>query len=202
MRLYYSPGSCALSPHIVALELGFRPDLVKVDLQSKRLPDGGDYLKVNGKGSVPALELDDGQVITEGPAIVQYLADLQPDLGLAPPNGTLERVRLQEWLNFISTDIHKSFSPLFNKQLPEEARKYFVSRLERSLGYAGEKLEGRTFLLGTAFTAADAYLFTVLRWAKGNGIDLGRWPALKDHFERVGARLTVKAAMEAQGIRT
>jgi glutathione S-transferase len=200
MRLYFSPGSCALSPHIVALETGQPVELKKVDLGKKQIDDGGDYWKVNGKGYVPALQTDDGRTLTEGPAIVQYLADRKPEAGLIPPAGSFERYQLQEWLNFISTEIHKAYSPLFNKALPEDQRAAIVERLDRRLAWTSHQLEGRHFLLGDRFSVADAYLFTVLRWSRGFKIDLSRWPTLKDYFDRIAARPKVREAMAAQGI--
>jgi len=200
MLLYYSPGSCALSPHIVLLEAGYRFELKRVDLHRKLLEDGSDYWKVNPKGSVPTLELDDGRRMSEGPAIVQYLADGKPDSGLAPPNGVFERYRLQEWLNFISAELHKSYSPLFNKDLPSDQRAALVERIGKSLSFTAAQLESKSFLLGDHFTVADAYLFAVLRWSRGFQIDLYRWPALVDFLARVAARPKVREAMAQEGI--
>jgi glutathione S-transferase len=200
MKLYYSPGSCALSPHIVALESGQSLELAQVDLAKKEILGGGDYFQVNGKGSVPALALDDGNVLTEGPAIIQFLADRKPELGLAPANGSFARYRLQEWLNFISTELHKGFSPLFDKTISAEMRDKVVQRLEKKLAWTSSHLEGKPFVMGDRFTVADAYLFTVLRWSRGFKIDLSRWHTLKDYYLRVAARPKVQEAMRAQNI--
>lgn len=201
MKLYFSPGACSLSPHIVLREAGLAFDLARVDLRSKRLSDGSDYRQVNPKGYVPALELDDGQLLTEGPAIVQYLADLRPESKLAPQAGTLERYRLQEWLTFIGTELHKNFSPLFDPTTPEGTREAVKNRLAARFDLVEKHLENRAFVLGDTFTAADAYLFTVLRWPAHLGIDLAKWPALQAYVERVGARPAVQAALQAEGVK-
>ncbi len=200
MKLYYSPGACSLSPHIVLSEAGLPVDLVKVDLKTKKMADGGDYMQVNGKGYVPVLELDDGQRLSEGPAIVQYLADQKPGSGLAPRSGTMERYRLQEWLNFISTEVHKQFSPLFNPGASEDWKQAARANLSRRFDWIGTRLQGRPYLMGEHFTVADAYLFTVLNWCGFTAIDLGRWPALKDYAARVGARPKVQEALKAEGL--
>ncbi|GAB4480571.1 MAG: glutathione transferase GstA [Burkholderiaceae bacterium] len=200
MKLYYSPGACSLSPHIVLRELGLPFSLVKVDLKTKRTADGADYLPINGKGYVPALELDDGQVLTEGPAIVQYLADRKPEAGLAPPNGTLERYRLQEWLNFISTEVHKQFSPLFAPNTPDATKEAQRERLAGRFEWLSKQLAGKDYLLGKAFSVADAYLFTVLNWCGFVGIDLGKWPVLAQYHARVAARPAVQEALKAEGL--
>jgi glutathione S-transferase len=199
MKLYFSPGACSLSPHIVACEAGIDLTLQKVDLRKKELDGGGDYWKVNGKGYVPALEIEAGQVLTEGPAIVQYLADSKPGAGLMPTS-PLERARVQEWLNFITSEIHKGYSPLFNKALPEDQRQAAIEKLSTRLAYAAQQLEGKQFLVSNRFTVADAYLFTVLRWSPFTGIDLDKWPALKDYAARIAARPKVKEAMSVEGI--
>lgn len=198
MRLYYSPGACSLSPHIVLREAGYDFELKKVSLGDKAIEGGGDYRQVNPKGYVPTLELDDGTRLTEGPAIVQYLADHRPDAGLAPANGTLERYRLQEWLNFISTEVHKGFSPLFNKQIADVVRTATVDRLTQRLAWVAGQLDGKGYVLGERFTVADAYMFAVLRWAKPNGLELSRWPTIADWFARVAARPAVKEALAAE----
>ncbi|HVB48565.1 MAG TPA: glutathione transferase GstA [Burkholderiales bacterium] len=200
MKLYYSPGACSLSPHIVLCEAGLPHALVKVDLKTKKMADGGDYLQVNGKGYVPVLELDDGQRLSEGPAIVQYLADQKPDSALAPNSGSMERYRLQEWLNFISTEVHKQFSPLFNPGASEDWKQAARANLSRRFDWIATRLQGRPYLMGERFTVADAYLFTVLNWCALTGIDLGRWPALKDYAARVGARPKVQEALKAEGL--
>jgi glutathione S-transferase len=161
---------------------------------------GGDYWQVNGKGYVPALKLDDGQVLTEGPAIVQYLADRKPESGLAPKNGTPERYRLQEWLNFVTAEIHKGFSPLFRPTTPEEYKTISKENLAKRFDWLNQQLEGKDYLMGKTFTVADAYLFVVLGWTKPTGIDLSRWPNLAAYHARIAARPKVKEAMVAEGL--
>jgi glutathione S-transferase len=200
MKLYYSPGACSLSPHIVAREAGIAVDLVKVDLKARKLEDGADYAQINGKGYVPALALDDGALLTEGPAIVQYLADLRPDAGLAPANGTIERYRLQEWLNFLTSEIHKSFSPLFNPAAAEGWKQAARENVARRFDWIVERLGPGAYLTGARFTVADAYLFTLLNWCQWTGIDLGRWPALQAYHARVAARPKVQEALRAEGL--
>jgi glutathione S-transferase len=199
MRLYFSPGACSLSPHIVAREAGIPVDLVKVDLKARKLEGGGDYARINGKGYVPALALDDGTVLTEGPAIVQYLADRKPETGLAPANGTIERYRLQEWLNFLTSEIHKSFSPLFNPAAAEGWKQPARENIARRFDWIAERLGPNAYLMGERFTVADAYLFTLLNWCQWTGVDLARWPALKDYHARVAARPKVREALRAEG---
>lgn len=198
MKLYFSPGACSLSPHIVLNELGLEYTLERVDFATKRTKGGADYLTVNPKGYVPALEIDGATVLTEGPAIVQYLADQKPESGLAPKAGTMERYRLQEWLNFISTELHKGYSPLFRPTTPEEMKATIRETLGKRFDYVVKQLEGKTFLMGEQFTVADAYLFTVLAWSKAVAIDLGNWPALAAYVERIAARPSVRSAKEAE----
>ncbi len=200
MKLYFSPGACSLSPHIVLREAGLAFDLVKVDLKSKKLADGGDYLQVNPKGYVPLLELDNGQRLSEGPAIVQYLADQKPETGLAPKAGTMERYHLQEWLNFLSSEVHKQFSPLFNPAASEDWKQAVRGNLARRFDWLAPQLAARPYLMGDRFTVADAYLFTLLNWCSFTGVDLGRWPALKEYHARVGARPKVREALKAEGL--
>jgi glutathione S-transferase len=199
MKLYYSPGACSLSPHIVASEAGLPLTLVRVDTKNKKTESGDDYRAINPKGYVPLLELDNGMRMSEGPAIVQYLADLAPASKLAPPNGTLERYQLQEWLNFVTSEIHKQFSPLFDATMPEEAKEKFRNKLAGRFDWIAERLKGRDYLMGS-FTVADAYLFTVLGWAKYTGPDLARWPVLEQYVARVAARPHVQAAMKDEGL--
>ena len=199
MKLFYAPGACSLSPHIVLNEAGLSFDKVKVDTKSKAMP-GGDYRSVNPLGYVPALELDDGTVLTEGPAIVQYIADRVPDKKLAPANGTLERTKLQSWLNFISTELHKSFSPLFNAGMPQEAKQVFRERLATRFHHLDQHLADKDYLLGKAFSVADAYLFTVSNWAAHTGVDLSPFPSVLAYRKRVAARPAVAAAMQAEGL--
>ena len=198
MKLYFAPGACSLSPHIVLNELGLQADKVKVDLGAKTMQGGGDFRSVNPKGYVPALQLDDGSVLTEGPAIVQYLADLKPEARLAPANGSIERYRLQEWLNFISTEIHKQFSPLFNPQSLDSVKEQQKQRLQTRFDYVADALTGKDYLMGAQFTVADAYLYTVLSWAGFVGIDLARWPLLQAYMQRVSQRPAVAATLQAE----
>jgi glutathione S-transferase len=200
MKLYYSPGACSLSPHIILNEGGFSFDKERVDLASKKTETGADYAAINPDGYVPALLLDDGQVLTEGPAIIQYLADRVPEKKLAPPLGTLERYRLMQWLNFISTELHKGFSPLFNPQAPEAWKAVAAAQLGRRLGTVSRQLEGKDWLLGEDFTVADAYLFTVVGWGRHVGIDLEQWPSLKAFHRRVFDRPAVRTAMDIEGL--
>lgn len=200
MKLYYAPGACSLSPHIVAREAGVAIELVKVDLASHQTAGGDDYYRINPKGYVPALGIDDHQVLTEGIAIVQYLADRNPAAGLVPPAGTFERYRLVEWLAFISTEIHKTFSPLWNPATPEATREAAKAALERRFGYLSAQLAGRNWLLGDQFTVADAYAFTVLNWTRFLKIDLSGHPVLVAYLERVAARPKVREALTAEGL--
>ena len=200
MKLYYAPGACSLSPHIVMRELGIPVELKKVNTKDKTIEGGGDYTKVNGRGYVPALELDNGQVLTEGPAIVQYLADQKPDAGLAPRAGSLERYRLQEWLNFLTSEVHKSFSPLFKPNTPEEYKKIAKENLAARFDWLEQQIAGKDYLTGKTFTVADAYLFVLLNWTKFQSIDLARWSNLAAFHARVGARPKVQEALQAEGL--
>jgi glutathione S-transferase len=200
MKLYYSPGACSLSPHIVLLEAALPYTLEKVDLATKKTAAGVDYLTINSKGAVPALQLDDGKVLTEGPAIVQYLADKKPDSGLAPRAGTFERYQLMEMLNYITSEVHKGFSPLFNKEASHEWKAAAKSALGKKFDWLSAYLKGRSFLLGNAFTVADAYLFTVLNWPAHVGIDLSKWPVLADYHSRIAQRPKVQQAMKEEGL--
>jgi glutathione S-transferase len=200
MKLYYSPGACSLSPHIVARELGIPVEFKKVNVKDKTIEGGGDYSKINARGYVPALELDNGQVLTEGPAIIQYLADQKPETGLAPKNGSMERYRLQEWLNFLTSEIHKGFSPLFKPNTPEEYKKISKDNLAARFDWLDKQLAGKDYLTGKAFTVADAYLFVLLNWTKFQSIDLNRWPNLAAFHARVGARPKVQEALQFEGL--
>ena len=199
MKLYYSPGACSLSPHIVLAEAGLAYTIEKVDLKTKKTESGADFFAVNPAGYVPALVLDNGEVLTEGPAIVQYLADQAPAKKLAPPPGSFERVRLQEALNFVSTELHKSFSPLFNPATPEEWKTVVRGLIGRRLDVVEQKLAGRDYLLGE-FSVADAYLFTVLGWGGMVGVDVGARPVLAAYRARVMARPAVQQAMKEEGL--
>jgi len=200
MKLYYSPGACSFSPHIVLRELDLPVDLVKVDLGTHKTADGGDYLAINPKGYVPVLQLDDGSVLTEGPAIVQYIADRTPAAKLAPPAGTMERYRLMEWLNFLTSEIHKGFSPLFNAKLSEETKVIMREAMARRFDYLSTRLRDQPYLMGDGFTVADAYLFTLLGWCRMTQVDLSKWPTLVAYVERIARLPAVRAAMKAEGL--
>ena len=200
MKLYYAPGACSLSPHIVAREAGIPIELAKVDIKTKTMTTDGDYWAVNPKGYVPALGLDNGEVLTEGPAIVQYLADQKPASGLAPANGTLERSRVQEMLGYINSEIHKSYSPLFNDKTTPEVRTERMEYLNKRYGLIEKQLQGRDYLYGKNFTVADAYLFTVTNWAHHVKLDLSAFPNLAAFQKRVAARPAVQAAMKEEGL--
>jgi glutathione S-transferase len=200
MKLYYSPGACSLSPHIVLREAGLAFDKVRADTKTKIMDGGGDYKTVNPLGYVPALQLDDGTLLTEGPAIVQYIADQVPDKRLAPANGTLERSKLQAWLNFVSTELHKGFSPLFNPNMPEEAKKIFRERLATRFAHLDKHLAGNEYLMGKAFSVADAYLFVVSNWASHVDVDLSPYGNVLAYRKRISARPAVQAALQAEGL--
>lgn len=200
MKLYYSSGACSLSPHIVAREAGIALQLEKVDTKAKRTAGGEDFLAINPKGYVPALQLDNGEVLTEGPAIVQYLADLKPESGLAPANGTLARYRLQEMLGYINSELHKTYSPLFKAETPAETKQERKEYLHKRYALLDGLLAKQPWLLGQQFTAADAYLFTVTNWARHVELGLSPFPAVLAFQKRVAARPQVQAAMEAEGL--
>jgi glutathione S-transferase len=201
MKLYFSPGACSLSPHIVARELGIELTLEKVDTATKKLSGDRDYTQINPKGYVPALELDDGTVLTEGPAIVQYLADKKPEAKLAPANGTLERYRVQEMLGYINSEIHKAYSPLFNPKTSPELRQDRLEYLRKRYALIEQTLAGKSYLFGDDFTVADAYLFTVTNWSAVLKIDRSEFPNLLAFQKRVAARPAVQAAMAAEGLK-
>ena len=201
MKLYYAPGACSLASHIIMREAGIDPVLVKVSTKTHELEDGGDFYTVNPKGYVPALELANGVILTEGPAIMQYIADAHPEAKLAPPPATLERARLHEQLTFIGTEIHKSFSPLFSPTMPDEAKAAFIAKIADRLDLVEKHLSsGRDYLLGDRFSIADAYLFVVVNWAPALGIELARWPSVAALHARVAARPAAQAAMKAEGL--
>jgi len=200
MKLYYSPGSCALSPHIVASEAGIPVELEKVDLASHKTASGEDFTRINPKGYVPALRLDDGSVLTEGPAIVQYLADQKPATGLAPAAGTIDRYRVQEWLAFIGTELHKTFGTLFNKASSDEAKQMAKANIAKRLSYINDQLTNRQYLLGGNFTVADAYAFTIVNWTNYVGLDLKPYPNVVAYMARVGARPKVQETLKAEGL--
>lgn len=197
MKLYYAPGACSLSPHIVACEAGIPLDLEKVDLSAKKTASGEAYGQVNPKGYVPALRLDDGSVLTEGPAIVQYLADRKPAAGLAPHAGTIERYRLQEWLGFLNSEIHKAWGALFS---PKADRGPVIEKLNQRLQFLNGELDRRPYLLPGGFSVADAYLFTLLNWAGFTRVDLSPYPALVKYAARIKARPKVQEALRAEGL--
>ena len=199
MKLFLKPGACSLSPHIILEEAGLSYETEVVDLAKKVTASGADYLAINPKGYVPALQLDSGEVLTEGPAIVQYLADLVPAKNLAPANGTLARYQLQSWLTFIGTEIHKNYSPFFNPAAPAEMKAIARANLERQLAYVNEQLAGQDYLMGT-FSVADAYLFTVVNWSRFVKLDVATWPNLAAFMARVAARPAVQAALKAEGL--
>ena len=200
MKLYYSPGACSLAPHIVAQELGIPLTLEKVDTKTKQTASGVDFTTINPKGYVPALELDNGELLTEGPVISQYLADLKPEAGLAPPNGTLARYRLQEMLGYINSEIHKSFSPLFNPAVSPELRQDRIDYLRKRFGLVDRVLANSPWLTGDTFTVADAYLFTVSNWAAHVKFDISEFTALQDFRQRAAQRPAVQAALKAEGL--
>ena len=200
MKLFYASGACSLSPHIVAREAGIDVQLQQVDLTTQTIAKAGDFLSVNPKGYVPALQLDNGEILTEGPAIVQYLADLKPQSGLAPPAGTLARYRLEEMLGYINSELHKSYSPLFRPDSPAQARAEQQAYLLRRYALIDQQLQGRKYLFGDTFTAADAYLFTVTGWAQHVKLDLSQYANLQAFQQRVAARPAVQAAMKAEGL--
>ena len=197
MKLYYSPGACSLASHITLHELGLPFEAVKVDLEKRTTAAGPRLEVVNPKGYVPVLELDDGAILTEGPVIMQYLADRHPQAGLAPASG-MARYRLQEWLGFINSEVHKTYSPLFAPDMPEAAKEAARAKLGKRFDYLADTLAKRPYLAGEAFSIADAYLYTVLGWAGFVGIDLGRWPAIKNYHARIAERPSVKAAQQAE----
>jgi glutathione S-transferase len=200
MQLYFSPGACSLASHITAREAGIAVDLKRADTKTKKLADGSDYFAVNSKGAVPALQLDNGQVLTEGVAIMQYLADQKPESGLVPKAGTLERYRVLEWLNYITSEIHKSYSPLWSPTTDAKVKEYAQANLEKKLDWTNQQLAGRKYLTGDTFTIADAYLYTVINWSYFLNLGLDKWPALKEFHARVAARPAVQAALEAEGL--
>jgi glutathione S-transferase len=200
MKLYYSPGACSLSPHIALLEAGLPFELVKVDVRAKKLENGEDYWKVNPKGQVPALGLDSGEIVTEGPVIVQIIADQASDKHLAPARDSAERYKLLEWLNFITTELHKNFSPLFNPAMPDDVKKFFADRIMAKFKYIESQLADRDYLMGKQFTVADGYLYTMMRWAEGHKLDLSALPHLVAYKARIAARPKVQEALTREGL--
>lgn len=200
MKLFFKAGACPLSPHIVLEELGLKYEAEAVDLKTKTTASGADYLKINAKGYVPALQLDSGEVLTEVPAIVQYLADQHPEKKLVPANGTLERYKQQGWLTFVGTELHKQFSPLFNPVAPQEWKDVCRGNIERRLAWANGELAGKNYLMGSDFSVADSYFYTVLRWTVPMKIDTSGLPNITAYMARMAARPAVQAALKAEGI--
>lgn len=200
MKLYYTPGSCSLASRIVACEAGLEIDYDKVDLKHRTTASGRDFIKINPKGYVPALVLNDGQVLTEASVVIQFLADQAPEARLIPEPGSLDRYRVQEWLGFISTELHKGFSPLWKATSPEAARQMAVEHLHQRFGYLDRHLEGRTYLMGELFTVADAYVFAVLNWTSFHKIDISPYSRLEAYMKRVARRPGVRRALEAEGL--
>lgn len=200
MKLYYSPGACSLASHIALYETGLPFEIDKLVKTTKMTVGGDDFMKINPKGYVPTIRLDDGKILTEGAAILQYIADQKPDSGLAPKAGTMERYRLQEWLTFISSEIHKSFSPFFNKDATEEVKTNSRNLLTKRLGFVETHLASKPYLMGDHFTVADAYLFVVVSWSDHVGFDLSPFPRIKEYLARIAARPSVQAAMKAEGL--
>jgi glutathione S-transferase len=200
MKLFFSPGACSLSPRIALLEAGLSFETQRVDTKTKEMVGGGDFWAINSKGYVPLLQLDNGEYLSEGPAIVQYIADQNPESGLAPKAGTMARYRLQEWLNYITSEVHKSFGPLFDPTVSAEAKQLFKDKLGKRFDWLTKELAGKTYVMGDTFTVADGYLFTVLNWGQWVGIDLANWPVLAAYQARVSARPKVQEALKAEGL--
>jgi glutathione S-transferase len=200
MKLYYAPGACSLSPHIALCEAGLPYELVTVDIQQKTTENEDDFFKINPYGYVPALELDNGELLIEGSAIVQYIADQVPDKKLAPIAGSIERYRLQEWLSFISTELHKGLGVLFNPALPDNARDFFKNNFANRLNVLVSKLGDKPYLMGDGFTVVDAYLYTVLSWCPHVDFDLSPWPLLQAYQDRISARDAVQKALGEEGL--
>jgi len=200
MKLYYTPGACSLSPHIALSEAGLPYELVKVDLRAKKLENGDDFLKINPKGQVPALTLDSGELVTEGPVIVQMIADSVPAKHLAPSRDSAERYKLQEWLTYVNSELHKNIGPLFNPMLADEAKGIFKDRAMSKFKYVDSQLAGHEYLLGKNFTVADGYLYVMLRWAEAKKFDLSGLNSLLAFKDRIAARPKVQEALEKEGL--
>ncbi len=199
MKLFYTPGACSMFPHMILREAGFQPSLVRVDLATHKTADDADYYAVNPKGYVPALQLEDGEVLTEAAVIATYVADLKPQTGLLPASG-LERFRVLELVHFIATEIHKSYGPLFNPATPDDQRQAVLAKIEGRLALLEKTHGSREYLVGNGFTLADAYLFTMLSWGRKMGPNLSKMPGLRAHHERTGKRPAVLATLEAEGL--
>ena len=200
MKLYFAPGACSLSPHIVLRETGTQFDLEQVNNQEKKTKSGVDYWTINPKGQVPVLELDNGERLTEGPVIVQYIADRKPEANLIPPCGSAERYRVQEWLNFTTSELHKSFGPLFRPTTPDAYKTISKENIGKRFDWVDKQLAGKQYVMGDRFTVADAYLYTISRWSSRVEIDLAKWSNLKAYADRVTARPKVREALKAEGL--
>lgn len=200
MQLYFAPGVCSLASHIVLRETGLPFDLKRTDIKTKKVEDGSDFFSVNPKGAVPALKLDDGQVLTEVPVVLQYIADKKPESRLVPAAGTMERYRVLEWLNYITSELHKTFTPLFVPAAGDEVKAYARANIDKRFDWLNGQLAGKTFLTGDTFTIADAYLFVVINWSNFVGIDVAKWPNLQAFQARVAARPKVQEALAAEGL--
>ena len=199
MKLYFAPGACSLAPHIALREAGLAFDLEQVDLRAKQIKSGGDYRAVNAKGSVPAIALDDGQVLTEDAVILQWIADRKPEAHLAPAAGTMERYRLQEWLNWVATELHKGISPFFNPRASDEWKGILRERLDNQFAFLAGRM-AKPYVMGAQYTVADSYLYTILRWTGMHKIELGKWPDIPAFMERVTQRPATQAALKAEGL--
>jgi glutathione S-transferase len=200
MKLYYAPGACSMAPHIVLREAGYQFDLDKVDIPNKKTSDGGDYWQINPKGYVPALKLDNGEVLTEVGVICQYLADQKQEAGLAPKGGTMERYHLMEWMNFTATEVHKQLGALFNPKMTPEMKEVQLGYIERRFNALEKMLAGKQYAMGDKYSVADAYLFTVLNWTNVHKIDIAKWPNIKALMERVRNRPRVQETLKAEGL--
>lgn len=200
MKLYYSPGACSLAPHIVLNEAGYAYEAEKVYIPTKKTATGGDFLAINPKGYVPAITLDDGQLLTEVQVLLRYLADQKPQSNLMPKPGTMERYRVEEWMNYIATELHKGYSPLFRPNTPEEYKTIARENLAKRLALLDKALAGKQYLMGNAFTAADAYAFTILRWSQFTKVDLSPYANIKAYMARVEARPKVQQTLKEEGL--
>jgi glutathione S-transferase len=200
MQLYFSPGACSLATHITLRELGIPVELTRVDTKTKKTADGADFYAISSKGAVPAMKLDNGQVLTEGVVLMQYLADQKGDSTLLPKFGSPERYRVLEWMNFITSEVHKGYSPLWNPSADPKVKEYALANLEKKLDWTNQQLAGKKFLTGDNFTIADSYLFTVINWSFFLGMNLDKWPTLKEFHARVAARPKVQEALQAEGL--
>jgi glutathione S-transferase len=201
MKLYFSPGACSLAPHIILREAGAKFELEQVDNKAKKTKSGSDFWQINPRGYVPVLELDDGRRLTENPAILQYIADQHPNSGLVPACGSFDRYRVQEWLNFVTSEIHKTFGPLFKDTTPEEYKTISKENLSKRYAFLEEHLCNHQYLHGEKFSIADSYLFVVSNWLGRVGMDIGKWPCVKAYHARIGARPKVQEAMQAEGLK-